>query len=242
MQWNASYAERVFSFANNINTHEGGTHLSGFKAALTRTLNAYARDERAPQGEGREPLRRGRARGPRAIVSVKLREPQFEGQTKTKLGNPSIARHRRDGRRTSSSRSSSRRTRPSAKAIVKKAVEAAARPAGGPQGARPDAPQDGARATASLPGKLADCSIDRPARSASCSWSRATAPAARAEGRNREFQAILPLRGKILNVEKARIDKVLSNDGDPGHDHGHRRRHRRRVRHRRRPATTRSWR
>ena len=112
MQWNASYVESVFSFANNINTHEGGTHLSGFKAALTRTLNnVRARDgllkEKEDNLEG-EDVREGLA----AVISVKLRDPQFEGQTKTKLGNPGVARPRRADRQPEARASSSRRTRP----------------------------------------------------------------------------------------------------------------------------------
>ena len=112
MQWNTSYQESVFSFANNINTHEGGSHLSGFRSALTSTINKYARDkgllkEKEDNLEG-EDVREGLA----AVISVKLQDPQFEGQTKTKLGNPWVTRPRLDGRQPEARASSSRRTRP----------------------------------------------------------------------------------------------------------------------------------
>ena len=162
MQWNASYVESVFSFANNINTHRGRhASLRASRAALTRTMNKYARDEgllkeKEDNLEG-EDMREGLA----AVISVKLRDPQFEGQTKTKLGNPWVARLRREDRQRRSSASSSRRTRPTRKRIVRKAIDAVARAPGGAQGARASS-RKGALSAACLPGKLADCVDQRP--------------------------------------------------------------------------------
>ncbi|MBB4661043.1 DNA topoisomerase (ATP-hydrolyzing) subunit B [Conexibacter arvalis] len=209
MQWNSSYQESVFSFANNINTHEGGSHLSGFRSALTRTLNKYARErqllkERDPNLAG-EDVREGLT----AVVSAKLSEPQFEGQTKTKLGNPgmqglteSIVNKGLDEFLEENPQD--------ARAIILKAVQAAqARSAA--RKARDLTRRKSALENSRLPGKLADCSVKDPALSELFIVEGDSAGGSAKQGRDRATQAILPLRGKILNVERARIDKVLSN-------------------------------
>jgi DNA gyrase subunit B len=210
MQWNNSYVESTFSFANNINTHEGGTHLSGFKASLTRTLNDYARangllkeKEEALTGDD---CREGLA----AIVSVKLREPQFEGQTKTKLGNPSI-------RGVVESACNAKlgeylHEHPNeARAIVNKLI-AASRARQAARKARELIRRKTALGGGGLPGKLADCSLSDPSAAELYLVEGDSAGGSAVEARDRSFQAILPLRGKIINVEKARINKVLSNN------------------------------
>jgi DNA gyrase subunit B len=209
MQWNSSYQESVFSFANNINTHEGGSHLSGFRSALTRTLNAYARgkgllkekDENLTGDDVREGLT--------AVISVKLQDPQFEGQTKTKLGNPPIEGlvketvNRKLGEFFEENPSEGRR-------IVGKAVDAArARQAA--RKARDLTRRKSALENSTLPGKLADCTVRDPALAELFIVEGDSAGGSAKQGRDRNTQAVLPLRGKIINVEKARIDKVLSN-------------------------------
>jgi DNA gyrase subunit B len=208
MQWNNGFQDSVFTFANNINTHEGGAHLSGFRAALSRTINAYARvkgllKEKEENLTG-DDIREGLA----AVISVKLRDPQFEGQTKTKLGNTEIK-----GLVESSTNrflAEFLEERPAeAKAIINKALQAArAR-----QAARKvrDTIRKGYLESSTLPGKLADCSSKDPARSELYIVEGDSAGGSAKQGRERNFQAILPLRGKILNVEKANINKVLSN-------------------------------
>jgi DNA gyrase subunit B len=210
MQWNSSYQESVFSFANNINTHEGGSHLSGFRSALTRTLNKYAREksllkERDPNLSG-EDVREGLT----AVVSAKLAEPQFEGQTKTKLGNPgmqglteSIVNKGLD---------EFLEENPSdARSIILKAIQAAqARSAA--RKARDLTRRKSALENSRLPGKLADCSVKDPALSEIFIVEGDSAGGSAKQGRDRATQAILPMRGKILNVERARIDKVLGNN------------------------------
>jgi DNA gyrase subunit B len=208
MQWNNGFQDSVFTFANNINTHEGGAHLSGFRSALSRTINAYARSkgllkEKEESLTG-DDIREGLA----AVISVKLREPQFEGQTKTKLGNTEIK-----GLVESSTNrflAEFLEERPAeAKAIINKALQAArAR-----QAARKvrDTIRKGYLESSTLPGKLADCSSKDPARSELYIVEGDSAGGSAKQGRERNFQAILPLRGKILNVEKANINKVLSN-------------------------------
>jgi DNA gyrase subunit B len=209
MQWNTSYQEGLLSFANNINTHEGGTHLSGFRSALTRTINAYARQkgelkERDPNLQG-EDVREGLT----AIISVKIHDPQFEGQTKTKLGNPPVegfvqaAVNRGLAEFLEENPTDANR-------IIRKAVEASrAREAA--RKARDLTRRKSALENSTLPGKLADCSVRDPALAELFIVEGDSAGGSAKQGRDRNTQAILPLRGKIINVEKNRIDKVLSN-------------------------------
>ena len=208
MQWNNGFQDSVFTFANNINTHEGGAHLSGFRSALSRTINAYARHkgilkEKEENLTG-DDIREGLA----AVISVKLGEPQFEGQTKTKLGNTEIKGLVESS--TNKFLAEFLEERPAeAKAIINKALQAArARLA-----ARTirDKMRKGYLESTTLPGKLADCSSKDPARSELYIVEGDSAGGSAKQGRERNFQAILPLRGKILNVEKANINKVLSN-------------------------------
>jgi DNA gyrase subunit B len=209
MQWNSTYVESVFSFANNINTHEGGSHLSGFKAALTGTLNKYARDkgllkEKEENLEG-EDVREGLA----AVISVKLRDPQFEGQTKTKLGNPWV---RGLVEQTVNLKLAEflEENPTDARQIIQKAVAARnARQAA--RKARELTRRKGALDSASLPGKLADCQTTDPAEAELYLVEGASAGGSAKDARDRQFQAILPLRGKVINSEKNRINKVLSN-------------------------------
>jgi DNA gyrase subunit B len=209
MQWNSSYVESVFSFANNINTHEGGSHLSGFKAALTGTLNKYARDkgllkEKEENLEG-EDVREGLA----AVISVKLQDPQFEGQTKTKLGNPWV---RGLVEQTVNQKLAEflEENPTDAKQIVTKAVAARnARQAA--RKARELTRRKGALDAGSLPGKLADCQTRDPAEAELYLVEGNSAGGSATDARDRQFQAILPLRGKVINSEKNRINKVLSN-------------------------------
>jgi DNA gyrase subunit B len=209
MQWNTSYVESVFSFANNINTHEGGAHLSGFKSALTRTLNDYARKnsllkEKEENLEG-EDVREGLA----AVLSVKLREPQFEGQTKTKLGNPWV---RGLVEQTVNLKLAEflEENASEAKQIINKAIAARnARQAA--RKARELTRRKTALDSMSLPGKLADCSINDPESAELYLVEGNSAGGSATDARDRTFQAILPLRGKVINSEKNRINKVLSN-------------------------------
>ncbi|MGH2952873.1 MAG: DNA topoisomerase (ATP-hydrolyzing) subunit B [Solirubrobacterales bacterium] len=210
MQWNTSYQESVFSFANNINTHEGGAHLSGFRSALTRTLNAYAR-QKALLKEKDENLSGEDVReGLTAVISVKLRDPQFEGQTKTKLGNPPVEGlvketvNRKLGEFLEENPSEARR-------ILTKAVDAArAREAA--RKARDLTRRKSALENSTLPGKLADCTVKDPRDAELFVVEGDSAGGSAKQARDRNTQAVLPLRGKIINVEKSRIDKVLANN------------------------------
>ena len=208
MQWNSGFQDSVFTFANNINTHEGGAHLSGFRSALSRTINAYAR-QKGLLKEKEESLTGDDIReGLAAVISVKLQEPQFEGQTKTKLGNTEVKGLVESV--TNRYLTEFLEERPGeAKAIVNKALQAArARLA-----ARTvrEKIRKGYLESSTLPGKLADCSSKDPARSELYIVEGNSAGGSAKGGRDRNFQAILPLRGKILNVEKANINKILSN-------------------------------
>ncbi len=209
MQWNSSYQESVFTFANNINTVEGGTHLSGFRSALTRTLNAKAQELKLlkeKESLDGEDVREGLA----AVVSVKLRNPQFEGQTKTKLGNPGIEGLVQTTVNSSLSRFLEENPQ-DARAICNKAI-AAMRARLAARQARELTRRKSALDSSSLPGKLADCSIRDPSLAELFIVEGDSAGGSAKTGRDRTYQAILPLRGKIINSEKNRINKVLSNN------------------------------
>jgi DNA gyrase subunit B len=209
MQWNSSYQDSIHSFANNINTREGGSHMSGFRSALTRTLNKYARDhgllkEKEDNLSG-EDVREGLT----AVISVKLRDPQFEGQTKTKLGNPGMAGFVESI--VNAGLGEFLEENPSeAKAVIMKSVQAQrAREAA--RKARDLTRRKSALENSTLPGKLADCSVKDPSLAELFVVEGDSAGGSAKQGRDRNTQAVLPLRGKILNVEKSRIDKVLQN-------------------------------
>jgi DNA gyrase subunit B len=208
MQWNNSYQESVFTFANNINTIEGGSHLSGFRSALTSTLNRKAVDMKLLKKDEKlegEDVREGLA----AVVSVKLQNPQFEGQTKTKLGNPGIEGLVQTTMNASLSQFLEENPQ-DAKAIINKAI-AAMRARMAARKARELTRRKSALDSSSLPGKLADCSIRDPEAAELYIVEGDSAGGSAKMGRDRTYQAILPLRGKIINSEKNRINKVLSN-------------------------------
>ncbi len=208
LQWNASYQESVFSFANNINTHEGGSHLSGFRSALTRTLNRYAREigelKEKDENLSGEDVREGLT----AVISAKLTDPQFEGQTKTKLGNPGMEGFVASVVNLKLGQFLEENPQ-EARAVLRKAVSAAQARAAARK-AR-DLTRKSALERTALPGKLADCTVKDPALTELFIVEGDSAGGSAKQGRDRSTQAVLPLRGKILNVEKARIDKVLQN-------------------------------
>jgi DNA gyrase subunit B len=210
LQYNDSYNENVFSFVNNINTHEGGTHLTGFKIALTNVIKGYAEKgnflKKADFKLSGDDVREGLT----AVLSIKVREPQFEGQTKTKLGNSEAEGAVRSVVQELLGQYLEEHPR-WANVVVEKAVSAArAREAA--RKARDLTRKKSALDVGNLPGKLADCSLSDPALTELYLVEGDSAGGSAKQGRDRMFQAILPLRGKIINVERARIDKVLSNE------------------------------
>ncbi|MGH7561331.1 MAG: DNA topoisomerase (ATP-hydrolyzing) subunit B, partial [Gemmatimonadales bacterium] len=210
LQYEDGYNENTFTFVNNINTHEGGTHLTGFKAALTRTINEIAKKGNYLKKEDFSLTGEDIREGLTCVLHVKVKEPQFEGQTKTKLGNSEIEGIVKQV--VNEHLGNFLEEHPGvARAIIEKAVSAArAREAA--RKARDLVRKKSGLENGVLPGKLADCSLDDPALCEIYLVEGDSAGGSAKGGRNRSFQAILPLRGKILNVEKARIDKILSNE------------------------------
>jgi DNA gyrase subunit B len=209
MQWNNSYQESLLSFANNINTHEGGSHLSGFRSALTRTINAYAKEkgllkEKDGNLQG-EDIREGLT----AIISVKIPDPQFEGQTKTKLGNPPVEGFVQQAVNKGLAEFLEENPQDTKQVITKAVSASRAREAA--RKARDLTRRKSALENSTLPGKLADCSVRDPALAEIFVVEGDSAGGSAKQGRDRNTQAVLPLRGKIINAEKNRIDKVLSN-------------------------------
>jgi len=210
MQWNTGYSDSVLAFANNINTHEGGTHLEGFKNALTRTINDYARrqsilKEKDDNLSG-EDIREGLV----AIISVKLRDPQFEGQTKTKLGNTEMRGFVQSAVMQALAEYLEENPKP-ARSIVNKSAQAAKARAAARK-ARELTRRKGLLESSTLPGKLADCSVRDPELTEIYLVEGDSAGGSAKQARDRSFQAILPLKGKILNVEKAGINRALASD------------------------------
>jgi len=210
MQWNNSYQESLLSFANNINTHEGGSHLSGFRSALTRTINAYAKEkgllkEKDGNLQG-EDIREGLT----AIISVKIGDPQFEGQTKTKLGNPPVEGFVQQAVNKGLAEFLEENPQDTKQVITKAVSASRAREAA--RKARDLTRRKSALENSTLPGKLADCSVRDPALAEIFVVEGDSAGGSAKQGRDRNTQAVLPLRGKIINAEKNRIDKVLSNN------------------------------
>ena len=206
MQYNDSFSESVYSYANNINTHEGGTHLTGFQAALTRTINAYAKNElKNDKSLTGNDTREGLA----AVVSVKVPDPQFEGQTKTKLGNSEVRGIVESVINEELATYLEEHPAVSKEVILKAMTAARAREAA--RKARETIQRKGPLEGFGLPGKLSDCSSRNPEQCELYIVEGDSAGGSAKSGRNSEFQAILPIRGKLLNVEKARLDKVLDN-------------------------------
>ncbi len=210
LQYNDSYVENVFSFANYISTHEGGTHLSGFKSALTRVINEYARKNNYLKGSDVNFSGEDTREGLTAILSVKLMDPQFEGQTKTKLGNSEM-RGFVENHMVDKLQSFLEENPATARIIMEKSLNAA-RARDAAKKARELTRRKSVLESTSLPGKLADCSEKDPALCEIFLVEGDSAGGSAKQGRERLFQAILPLRGKILNVEKTRLDKILANE------------------------------
>jgi len=209
MQWNSSYQESIFSFANNINTHEGGSHLSGFRSALTGTLNRYAREKGLLKEKDESLSGEDVREGLTAVISAKLADPQFEGQTKTKLGNPGMQGFVASIVNTGLAEFLEENPA-EARQVINKAISAA-RARHAARKARDLTRRKSALENSTLPGKLADCSVKDPALAEIFVVEGDSAGGSAVSARDRSTQAILPLRGKILNVEKSRIDKVLAN-------------------------------
>ena len=210
MQYTQGYNEGIFTFANNINTTEGGTHLVGFKGAITRTINDYSRSSGLLKEKDENLSGEDVREGLMAIISVKLKDPQFEGQTKTKLGNSEIKGFVESSVNARLSEFLGENP-PIAKAIVGKCIDAA-RARNAAKKARDLTRKKSLLDSCSLPGKLADCSISEPELSEIFLVEGDSAGGSAKQARDRRFQAILPLRGKILNVEKARLHKILSSE------------------------------
>ncbi|MER2114380.1 MAG: DNA topoisomerase (ATP-hydrolyzing) subunit B [Solibacillus isronensis] len=209
MQYNAGFSSNIMSFANNINTYEGGTHESGFKTALTRVINDYARKANLIKESDANLTGEDVREGLTAIVSIKHPEPQFEGQTKTKLGNSEVSQITNALFSDGFERFLLENPSVARQVIEKGTMAARARVAA--KKAREFTRRKSALEVSSLPGKLADCSSTNPAESEIYIVEGDSAGGSAKSGRDRHFQAILPLRGKILNVEKARLDRILSN-------------------------------
>ena len=210
IQYTDSYTENIFTFANNINTHEGGTHLSGFKGALTRVLNDYGKKNKLFDSENFSLSGEDCREGITTVISCKVRHPQFEGQTKTKLGNSEV-RGIVESLTNEKLGEFFEETPVVARTIIDKSVTAS-RARDAARKARELTRRKGLLESSALPGKLSDCSSRDPSKTELYIVEGDSAGGSAKQGRNREFQAILPLRGKILNVEKSRMDKILKNN------------------------------